>query len=159
MALFLSGHVSHKNIKGVEFSTGSLGHGLGRLRIAYAGKLNKKKYKTFVLLSDGEQEGSTWEAVMFANHFKLKNLIAIVDYNKLQSIKSTEETMKLEPFVDKWKAFGWNTLQVDGHNHQALIKILQKTSNKQPTCIIAHTIKGKGVSFMEDNNYGIRISK
>ena len=89
---------------------------------------------------------------MFANHFKLKNLIAIVDYNKLQSIKSTEETMKLEPFIDKWKAFGWNTFEVDGHNHSALINILKKTSYNRPTCIIAHTIKGKGVSFMENNN-------
>lgn len=151
----LSGHVSHKGIPGVELSTGSLGHGLsvgaGR---ALAAKLGEKKYRTIVIMSDGEcDEGSNWEAIMFSAHHKLGNLIAIVDYNKLQSIKSTTETLNLEPFADKWRSFGWDVKEVDGHNHEELIKVLSELNHgrDKPACVIANTIKGKGVPFMENN--------
>jgi len=149
----LSGHVSHKGIPGVEFSTGSLGHGLPVASgMALAAKINKSKHKTFVLMSDGEcDEGSNWEAALFASHNRLDNLIAIIDRNHLQSIKSTEETISLEPFKDKWISFGWNVIDVDGHNHNDLLKALTFKSNNKPLCIIANTIKGKGVSFMENS--------
>jgi transketolase len=151
----LSGHISHKNIPGVEFSTGSLGHGLPvSCGIAYTAKINNLKYRVFTLLSDGEcDEGSNWEAILFASQHKLNNLVAIIDYNKLQSIKSTYETLNLEPFAAKWKAFGWQVIEVDGHNHNDLYRALKKNDKiKSPLCIIAHTTKGKGVSFMENNN-------
>ena len=147
-----SGHVSHKGVPGVEFSTGSLGHGLGvGSGMAYAAKIDKKNHKVFVVLSDGEcDEGSNWESILFASHHKLSNLTAIVDYNKLQSIKSIEETLGLEPFVDKWQSFGWDVHEIDGHDHSALQEAFSAHTNK-PKCIIAHTIKGKGVSFMEND--------
>jgi len=148
----LSGHVSHKNVPGVEFSTGSLGHGLSVASgIALAQKKKGTKRKTCVLLSDGEcDEGSIWEAILFASHHKLNNLLAVVDYNKIQSLDSVSETLELEPFADKWNSFGWNVLEVDGHNHEQIVKALEGIGeNEEPTCIIAHTIKGKGVSFME----------
>ena len=151
----LSGHVSHKNIPGVEFSTGSLGHGLSvSCGIAYSAKINKSKFRVFTLLSDGEcDEGSNWEAILFAAHHKLNNLVAIIDYNKLQSIESTHNTLNLEPFAEKWISFGWQVIEVDGHNHNELFKALKKNSKlDSPLCIIAHTTKGKGVSFMENNN-------
>jgi transketolase len=151
----LCGHVSHIGIPGVEFSTGSLGHGLSvGTGMAYAGKQDGKNYRVFVLLSDGEcDEGSNWEAILFAAHHQLSNLIAIVDYNKIQSLTSVEDTLRLEPFADKWKAFGWSVSEVDGHDHNALISALdiRPETEKSPTCIIAHTTKGKGVSFMEDS--------
>ena len=151
----LSGHVSHKGIPGVEFSTGSLGHGLPvAAGMALAAKINNKNNRAFVLLGDGEcDEGSNWEAILFAAHHKLDNLVAIVDRNMLQSIYSTEDTLSLEPFAEKWKAFGWNVVEVDGHNHEEILnacKAKSKVENK-PLCIIASTIKGKGVSFMENN--------
>tara|TARA_B100000900_G_C20597394_1_gene723990 strand:+ start:523 stop:1326 length:804 start_codon:yes stop_codon:yes gene_type:complete len=151
----LSGHVSHKGVPGVEFSTGSLGHGLGiGAGIAKAAKINKNKYKTYVLLSDGEcDEGSVWEAAMFSAHHRLNNLIAIVDYNKLQSLDTVEKTLGLEPFKFKWESFGWHVIEVDGHNYDQLHEALfagSKTSGK-PTVLICHTIKGKGVSFMENS--------
>ncbi len=151
----LSGHVSHKNIPGVEFSTGSLGHGLSvSCGIAYSAKINKSKFRVFALLSDGEcDEGSNWEAILFAAHHKLNNLVAIIDYNKLQSIESTHDTLNLEPFAEKWIAFGWQVIEVDGHNHDEIFKALKKNNKiDSPLCIIAHTTKGKGVSFMENNN-------
>ena len=151
----LSGHVSHKNIPGVEFSTGSLGHGLSvSCGIAYSAKMNKSKFRVFALLSDGEcDEGSNWEAILFAAHHKLNNLVAIIDYNKLQSIESTHDTLNLEPFAEKWIAFGWQVIEVDGHNHDEIFKALKKNNKIDlPLCIIAHTTKGKGVSFMENNN-------
>lgn len=150
----LSGHISHKNIPGVEFSTGSLGHGLGICSgIAYAAKLDNKKFKVYNLMSDGEcDEGSNWEAALFAAHHKLNNLVTIIDYNKLQSIKSIAETLALEPFADKWNSFGWNVTEIDGHDHQQIEKsILNNVKRNKPLCIIAHTTKGKGVSFMENN--------
>ena len=152
----LSGHISHKDVPGVEFSTGSLGHGLGVCSgIAYAAKLDNKKFKVYNLMSDGEcDEGSNWEAALFAGHHKLNNLVTIVDYNKLQSIKSVAETLALEPFAEKWRSFGWDVVEIDGHDHQQIEKsILSNLKRNKPLCIIAHTTKGKGVSFMEDNNF------
>jgi transketolase len=149
----LSGHVSHKQVPGVELSTGSLGHGLGvATGMAYAAKIDNKKHNIYVVLSDGEcDEGSNWEAVLFAAHHHLSNLTVLVDYNKIQSLEATNKTLNLEPFVDKWQAFGWNTFEVDGHNHDELHKILsRKRDKKKPVCVIANTVKGKGVSFMED---------
>lgn len=150
----MSGHVSHKNVPGVELSTGSLGHGLpvctGR---AYALKQDNSKSRVYCVLSDGEcDEGSNWEAFLFAGHHKLSNLVAIIDYNKIQSLASTEETLGLEPFVDKFKAFRWDVVEVNGHDHDALIKAMDITpqADAKPRVIIAHTTKGKGVSFMEN---------
>jgi len=151
----LSGHVSHKGIAGVEVSTGSLGHGLSiGAGMAYAAKLDDKKFRTFVLLSDGEcDEGSVWEAVLFAAHHKLKNLFAIIDYNKIQSLDFVKNTIGLEPFTDKWESFGWEVKTVDGHNTEQLKETLDEmisSPSDKPKCIIANTIKGKGISFMEN---------
>ena len=147
-----SGHVSHKGVPGVELSTGSLGHGLGvACGMAYEAKLKNKNHKVFVLLSDGEcDEGSNWEAFLFGGHHKLSNLTAIVDYNKLQSLKSISETLELEPFIDKLTSFGWDTTEVNGHDHKALLNSLTSESEEKPKFILANTIKGKGVSFMEN---------
>jgi transketolase len=120
--------------------------------IAYGAKLDVSPHRAFVLLSDGEcDEGSTWEAAMFASHHKLDNLVAIVDYNKIQSLGPVDETLALEPFADKWKAFGWSCIEVDGHDHASLYASLSTVprASGKPTCVIAHTTKGKGVSFME----------
>lgn len=150
----LSGHVSHLGIPGVEVSTGSLGHGLSIASgMALAGKRDSKNWRVFCLLSDGEcDEGSTWEAVLFAAHHALSNLTAIIDYNKLQSLDTVENTLALEPFADKWRAFGWLVHEVDGHDHEALALLLESASRQEdkPVVIIAHTVKGKGVSFMEN---------
>jgi transketolase len=151
-----SGHVSHKGIPGVELSTGSLGHGLSVASgLALSGKLNNQSHRVFTLLSDGEcDEGSNWEAILFASHHKLNNLFSIIDYNKLQSIFSPKKTLNLEPFKSKWESFGWEVKEIDGHNHKDLFSCLKKnrSKSKKPLCIICHTIKGKGVSFMENNN-------
>ena len=146
-----SGHVSHKGVPGVELSTGSLGHGLPVASgMALAAKIDKKTHKVFVVMSDGElDEGSNWEAFMFAAHHGLNNLTAIIDRNKLQSMKTTEETLSLEPLRDKLIAFGWNVIEVDGHNHNELFSAID-SDTKKPKVIIANTIKGKGVSFMEN---------
>lgn len=151
----LSGHVSHKSVPGVEISTGSLGHGLSiGAGMAYAAKMDNKKHKVFVILSDGENdEGSTWEAALVANHLNLKNLIVIVDYNKMQSLDLVENTLSLAPLSNKWESFGWNVIEIDGHSHSELKRAFElaiKSVNK-PTILLAHTIKGKGVSFMENN--------
>ncbi|MCZ6533019.1 MAG: transketolase [SAR324 cluster bacterium] len=149
----LSGHVSHKGIPGVELSTGSLGHGLPvGVGMALAARLDGRKHRVVVLMSDGEcDEGSNWEAILFAPHHKLDNLMAIVDYNKLQSIKSVTETLELEPFAPKWRSFGWAVRELDGHDHGALTEAISDAPFEpgKPSCIIAHTTKGKGVSFME----------
>lgn len=151
----LCGHVSHIDIPGVEFSTGSLGHGLPvAAGMAYAAKLDRRAHRIFTLLSDGEcDEGSNWEAILFAGHHRLSNLIAIVDYNKIQSLDSVERTMNLEPFAQKWSDFGWKILETDGHDHAKLMKALdvRPADSDKPTCIVAHTTKGKGVSFMENS--------
>lgn len=149
-----NGHVN-KGIPGVEFSTGSLGHGLSvGTGIALGAKMDKKKYNTVVLLSDGEcNEGSNWESILFAAHHSLDNLIAIVDYNKIQSLGLIQETISLEPFAEKWNSFGWHVEEVDGHNHYQLKNILADIpfEKNRPSVIIAHTIKGKGISFMENS--------
>ena len=150
----LCGHVSHKGIPGVEVSTGSLGHGLNLATgMALAAKIDQKKHRIFTLLSDGEcDEGSTWEAVLFAAHHHLDNLIAIIDYNKIQSLDTVADTLALEPFADKWRSFGWQVQEVDGHNHHQLQSELSSVPLEPecPSVIICHTVKGKGVSFMEN---------
>lgn len=148
----LSGHVSHKGVAGVELSTGSLGQGLSvATGMALSAKLNKEKHRVFIIMGDGEcDEGSIWEAAMFASHHRLNNLTALIDYNCIQSLASVEETMALEPFADKWESFGWNVQEIDGHDHDQIKKALLKKSDK-PKCIVAHTTKGKGVSFMENS--------
>jgi len=151
----LSGHVSHKGVPGVEFSTGSLGHGLSvAAGMAKAAKLQKCSHRVFCLMSDGEcDEGSNWEAILFAAHHGLDNLVAIIDYNKIQSLAPVAETLALEPFADKWVAFGWEVVEADGHDHQSLRAALggEQTRDQRPVCVICHTTKGKGVSFMENS--------
>lgn len=150
----LSGHVSHKGVPGVELSTGSLGHGLSvGAGMAHAAQRDGLDHRVFVILGDGEcDEGSVWEAAMVANHYGLGNLVAIVDHNRMQSLDFCEATISLDPFADKWRAFGWNTLEVNGHDHEELTAALQgcRESNK-PTVVLAETIKGKGISYMEQN--------
>jgi len=148
---WLMNHISHK-VDGVEFSTGALGHGLPfGVGKALAAKSRGDKWRVFVLLSDGEMdEGSNWEALMFAAHHKLSNLTAIIDYNKIQSLGSVAETLGLEPLVDKLKAFGCDVHELDGHAHELIENALLSLANAKPTVIVAHTIKGKGVSFMEN---------
>lgn len=151
----LSGHVSHRNVPGVELSTGSLGHGLSvAAGIALGAKLDGASHRSFALLSDGEcDEGSNWEAILFAAHHHLDNLIAIVDYNKIQSLAPVAETLGLEPFRQKWEAFGWSVAEIDGHDVSALAARLSTVpfQRGKPSCLIAHTTKGKGVSFMENS--------
>lgn len=147
----LMNHISHK-VSGVEFSTGALGHGLpfgvGKSKAA---KIFNNTWRTYVLLSDGElDEGSNWEAFMFAAHHRLNNLIAIIDYNKLQSLDTVKNTLNLEPLSEKFQAFGWDVIEIDGHNYEQLAKELNKIHEFKPRVIIAHTTKGKGVSFMEN---------
>lgn len=153
----LPGHVTHKGIAGVEVSTGSLGHGLA-LGVGFAAGAKRlgKGWRVFVLLSDGEcDEGSIWEAALLAPAWKLNNLTVIIDYNKIQSLGRVEEVLDLEPFADKWAAFGWDVLEVDGHQVQDLSRALPlegpNPRSDKPLCVIAHTVKGKGVSFMEDD--------
>ena len=145
-------HVNAR-VPGVEFSTGALGHGLPfGVGKALAAKRRGLAWRTFVLLSDGEMdEGSNWEALMFAAHHKLDNLVAIIDYNKLQSLGSVAATLGLEPLVAKLEAFGWAVREVDGHDHAALADALDGAPWKagKPSIVVAHTVKGKGVSFME----------
>jgi transketolase len=147
----LGGHVTYKGVPGVELSTGSLGHGLPYgLGIAMARKISGVSGRVFVIMSDGEcDEGTTWESAMIANHHNLDNLTVIVDRNRIQSLKNTEETLKLEPFADKWEAFGWESRVVNGHDYEELSKTLSKSS--RPICVIAETTKGKGVDFMENS--------
>ena len=148
----LSGHVSH-HLPGVDFSTGSLGHGLSAAAgMALAAKKDGKQHRVYVVLGDGEcDEGSVWEAILFANHFRLDNLTAIVDHNHMQSLDTCENTLELEDFGSKWAAFGWNVREVDGHSHGQLRQALMAPPEKadRPTVVIANTVKGKGVSFME----------
>lgn len=148
----LAGHVT-KTAPGVELSTGSLGHGLSvACGMALAGKRDGKGFRAVCLLSDGElDEGSNWEPILFAPQHRLDNLVAIVDYNKIQSLGSVAEVMELEPLADKWRAFRWAVREVDGHDVGALWDALNGLPAEpgRPTVIIAHTVKGKGVSFME----------
>jgi transketolase len=149
----LPGHITH-SVPGVEASTGALGHGLPiGCGMALAGKQSGQSYRVFVLLSDGEcDEGSIWEAALFAPNHGLDNLVVIVDYNKIQALGKVKEVLDLEPLAGKWQAFGWATREIDGHDFSQIENTLQIVPFKprQPSCIIAHTIKGKGVSFMEN---------
>jgi len=150
----LMNHISHK-VAGVEFSTGSLGHGLPfGVGKALAADRRNQSWRTFVLLSDGELgEGSNWEAMMFAAHHQLDKLVAIVDYNKLQSLTTVDKTLRVEPLADKAQAFGWSVREVNGHNHELIEDLLGSVPWEagKPSFLIAHTTKGKGVSFMEDS--------
>lgn len=154
----LSGHVSH-HLPGVDFSTGSLGHGLSAaVGMAYAIKKDCKSYKVYCVLGDGEcNEGSVWEAVMFANHFRLHNLVAIVDYNHMQSLDFNGNTIEIGDFGAKWKAFGWNVVEINGNDHEELRAAFKQAEENskceihKPTVIIANTIKGYGVSFMQND--------
>jgi transketolase len=144
-------HASHK-VPGIEFSTGSLGHALSvACGIAVAAKTRKENWKTYCLLSDGElDEGSNWESILFAAHHKLKNLIVIIDYNKMQAFGNTNEVINLEPLHEKISAFGWQAMEIDGHNYRQIEQALL-AKNEKPKLIIAHTVKGKGVDFMENS--------
>jgi transketolase len=150
----LAGHATHAAVPGVEVSTGSLGHGLSiGTGMALAAKRDGKSYRVFVMLSDGEcDEGSTWEPVLFAPQHRLDNLIVIVDYNKIQSLGTVKQVLDLEPFADKWRAFGWMVREIDGHDLNEITAALGQIplQSDQPSCLIAHTVKGKGVSFMEN---------
>jgi transketolase len=150
----LGGHPDINAVSGIEASTGSLGHGLSiACGMALAGKLKKLKHKIYALLGDGEcQEGTIWEAAMFAANRKLDNLVAIVDYNKFQGLGKIEEINRLEPFADKWRDFGWSVKEINGHDPIQIAKVLKAAPLKRnyPTMIIAHTVKGKGISFMEN---------
>jgi transketolase len=151
----LQGHPVCNHIPGVEASTGSLGHGLSfAIGVALAGKLDNKKYNVYVMLGDGEtDEGQIWEAASAASHYKLDNLIALLDRNFLQIDGNTEDVLKLESVRDRWSSFGWQVLEIEGHDIYQIIDALTKALNhkKQPTMIILNTVKGKGVSFMENN--------
>ena len=150
----LGGHLTHHRVPGVEFSTGSLGHGLSLgCGIALASKRANCAYRAYVMLSDGEcDEGAIWEAALFAPHHRLDTLVAIVDYNKIQSFGTVKEVLDLEPFADKWLAFGWAVRQIDGHDHQQINETLKEIPFEQdrPSVVIAHTVKGGGVPFMEN---------
>lgn len=147
----LNGHPNRK-IPGVEANTGPLGHGLPiGVGSAIASRLSGKNWRTFVALGDGElQEGSNWEAAMAAGHRGLDNLVAIVDRNRLQQGARTEDTNRLDPLPEKWMAFGWEAIEVDGHDHGALYDVFTRPGRGKPIAVIANTIKGKGVSFIED---------
>lgn len=148
------------SIKGVETATGSLGHGLPvGCGLALSGKIKNLKYKTIVLLGDGEcNEGTVWEAAMFASSKKLENLFIIVDQNGWQGIGKTKDILDIENLQKKWNSFGWNSFKIDGHNYNQIEKVFKKRTNGKPTAIIATTTKGKGISFMEnDNNWHYRI--
>jgi len=151
---FLEGHPSMRYVPGVDMSTGSLGQGISAaVGMAIAGKLDKKDYYVYVILGDGEmQEGQVWEALMSASHYKLNNLIAFLDHNHLQIDGNITEVMSPEPIVDKVRAFGWNVITIDGHDHRQISEAVReaKKSGDKPTMIIAETVKGKGVSFMEN---------
>jgi transketolase len=148
----LNGHPNRTKVPGVETNTGPLGHGFPvGVGCALAAKLRGLDYRTFVVLGDGElQEGSNWEAAMTAAHYDLDNLTAIVDRNRLQQGATTSDTKELEPLPDKWAAFGFEVRVVDGHDHAALLEAFQPSKRGMPVAIIANTIKGKGVSFMEN---------
>jgi len=148
----LNGHPNRRKIPGVEANTGPLGHGLPiGVGTAIGARLAKADWRTFVVLGDGElQEGSNWEAAMCAGHFGLDNLLAVVDRNRLQQGARTEDTNRLEPLGDRWRAFGWDVVTCDGHDHSALYEALAASHPGKPRCVIANTIKGKGVSFIED---------
>lgn len=151
----LGGHPEAGKVPGVEASTGALGHGLPiGLGLAMAARIAKKSHRVFVVMGDGEcDEGSVWEAALIAGKHKLSNLVAMVDYNKIQSYSTTEEVQDLEPFLDKWRAFNFATEEVDGHDVEALRKVFARLpfNADKPSAIICHTVKGKGFAFAEHN--------
>lgn len=149
----LPGHLDKESAPGVEFSFGSLGHGLPvGVGMALANKRMKNPGRIFVILGDGEcNEGSVWEAIMFAPHHNLSNLTVIIDYNKIQSFGSTNEVINQEPIVEKWESFGWKVVEINGHNHDELLNAFSLPHDNVPKMILANTVKGKGVSFMENS--------
>ena len=154
MGSILQGHPDMLKTPGIDMTAGSLGHGLpAGLGMALSGKLQKKDYHVFVIIGDGEsQEGSIWEASMAAPNFKLDNLTAILDYNHLQNDYSVDDIMPIHPPVDKWRAFGWHVIDIDGHDLAQVVAALEeaKSHKGKPTMIVANTVKGKGVSYMEN---------
>jgi transketolase len=152
----LQGHPDMRRLPGLEASTGSLGQGLSiGVGIALNRLLDKKAYYTYVMLSDGEtNEGQTWEAIASAGHFCLSQLVAILDYNKFQLDDSTKKILNLEPMAEKWTSFNWDVREIDGHNMTEILDAFRwaREPKSRPSVIIAHTVKGKGVSFMENNN-------
>lgn len=150
----LQGHPDMKGTPGVDMTTGSLGQGLSAANgMALAGKIDKKDYRVYSVIGDGEcQEGLIWEAAMFASHYKLDNLTVFLDYNGLQIDGTNKDVMNIEPIDEKFRAFGWNVLKIDGHSMEAIIKAIDKAKKTkgEPTIIIAKTSKGKGISFMEN---------
>lgn len=150
----LEQHPTRDIKRGIEVSTGSLGHGLSiGIGMALAAKKERKNYKIYVLLSDGElNEGSVWEAAMFASHHNLDNLVAIIDYNKIQALGYTKNIINLEPLSKRWSSFGWAVSEIDGHDYGQILEVFDKIpfSIRKPNIIIGHTVKGKGISFMED---------
>ena len=151
----LQGHPDMKHIPGVDMSTGSLGQGISTaVGMALAGKIDKKDYRVYSILGDGEiEEGQVWEAAMAGAHYKLDNLTAFVDYNGLQIDGNITDVMNPEPIADKFAAFGWNVISVDGHDHEQIKNAIEtaKTVKGKPTMVVCHCVKGKGVSFMENN--------
>ncbi len=149
----LQGHPDMKATTGLDMTSGSLGNGLSLgVGMALGGRISKKGFRVYVMLGDGElQEGLVWEGAMAASHFQLDTLTAIVDYNKLQIDGENVEVMGLEPLVGKWQQFGWQVVEIDGHNMTEIVKAIEQAQSTRgrPTCIIAHTVKGKGVSYME----------
>lgn len=152
----LSGHVSHKGVPGVEASTGSLGQGLPMaMGMAMAAKLNHEDHRVYCIIGDGEcDEGAVWETALIANQYQLDNFIVTIDFNKIQSLAPVEDTIKLEPLDEKWRSFGWHVIRVDGHDHAALRRAYDDAraamGGGKPIVVIADTVKGKGVSFMEN---------
>jgi transketolase len=161
-SLFAEHPPTPSHLPGIEAATGSLGHGFPMgLGMALAARIRKQPYKVFALVSDGEcNEGSTWEAAMLASSQVMENLTVIVDFNKWQATGRSEEIMGFNPLADKWRAFGWSTCEIDGHDMGELVRRLRQVpdGSGKPVAIVAHTVKGKGVSFMEDdNNWHYRI--
>jgi transketolase len=149
------GHPDVRFLPALEASTGSLGQGLSlALGMGLAARLNQSPSRTYVVLGDGEiQEGQIWEAAMFASYNRVDNVVAIVDYNRIQLDGFVKDILDLEPLADKWRSFGWHVIEIDGHNIAALQTVFSEAAGMKgkPTCVLAHTIKGKGVSFMENN--------
>ena len=145
-------HVSHKGVPGVEISTGSLGHGVCvACGMALNAKLRQLAYKTFAIVGDGEcNEGAVWETAMFAAQNKLDNFTVIIDKNNMQAMGQTKDILDLTPMGERWRAFGWHVEEIDGHDHDQLRNAFQKENNGKPKIIIANTVKGHGVSFMEN---------
>jgi len=150
----LQGHPDKRHLPALEASTGSLGQGLSiGIGMALAARLDQRSYRTYVILGDGEiDEGQIWEAAAYASFHKLHNLVAVVDHNKYQLDGPVNQILDMEPILDKWRAFGWDAIEIDGHDLREVLPALRRAADARPRAIIAHTVKGKGVSFMENNN-------